>query len=163
MAIRNSVKAIIIEEDRLLLTKNLDEEGYFYLFPGGGQELGETFHETLQRECLEETGLQVEIGELEFIREYIGENHEYAATDSAIHQVEFYFKCQLKMIEQEEAQLKKSTNQAIPTNPDECQVGLEWVPLSQLLNYRLYPRDIRGHILDFSQGNRTPIYLGDIN
>jgi len=46
--IRNSVKAIIIVDGKLLLTKNQDIEGYFYLCPGGGQEHGETFHKTLQ-------------------------------------------------------------------------------------------------------------------
>lgn len=95
MGIRNSVKAVIIEGNHVLLTKNEDDEGVFYLFPGGGQEPSESFHDALQRECLEEIGLGVEIGELVFIREYIGKNHEYAATDSLIHQVEFYFKCKL--------------------------------------------------------------------
>lgn len=59
--IRNSVKAIIIVDGKLLLTKNQDDEGYFYLCPGGGQEHGETFHKTLQRECLEEIGSSVQI------------------------------------------------------------------------------------------------------
>jgi 8-oxo-dGTP diphosphatase len=163
LAIRNSVKAIIMEEDRLLLTKNQDKEGFFYLFPGGGQELGENFHDTLQRECLEEIGLQVEIGELKFIREYIGKNHEYAATDSAIHQVEFYLKCQLKKGEKEQEPITNLIDRAIPTNPDESQVGVEWVPIRQLMDYRLYPKEIRGHIIEFFQGNQTRVYLGDIN
>jgi 8-oxo-dGTP diphosphatase len=76
MNIRNFVKALIVQEGKLLVTKNNDEEGEFYLCPGGGQEHGETFHETLQRECMEEIGQEVEIGELLFIREYIGKSHE---------------------------------------------------------------------------------------
>jgi ADP-ribose pyrophosphatase YjhB (NUDIX family) len=47
MYIRNSAKAIIISGDKILLTKNQDNEGYFYLFPGGGQEHGETIHNAL--------------------------------------------------------------------------------------------------------------------
>ena len=35
MAIRNSAKAIIIQGEKVLLTKNQDNDGYFYLFPGG--------------------------------------------------------------------------------------------------------------------------------
>jgi len=163
LAIRNSVKAIIIEEDYILLTKNEDEEGIFYLFPGGGQEFGESFHDALQRECLEEIGLTVEIGELEFIREYIGKNHEYANSDSSLHQVEFYFKCGLNMGDKKEVDLKSAVNQAIPTNPDETQVGLEWVSIHHLLDYRLYPREIRSQIQEFFKGNQTPIYLGDMN
>jgi ADP-ribose pyrophosphatase YjhB (NUDIX family) len=61
-----------------LLTKNQDDEGYFYLFPGGGQEHGETIHDALIRECIEEVGEEVEIGELLHVREYIGKNHEHS-------------------------------------------------------------------------------------
>lgn len=39
MQIRNSVKALIIEDDKILLTKNQDIEGNFYLCPGGGQNM----------------------------------------------------------------------------------------------------------------------------
>ncbi len=91
MHIRNSAKAIIIKEDKVLLTKNQDNEGYFYLFPGGGQEHGETLHQALRRECLEEVGYEVEVNELLHIREYIGKNHEYASFDFNVHQIEYYF------------------------------------------------------------------------
>ena len=64
MVIRNSAKAIIVKDSKVLLTKNEDNEGVFYLFPGGGQEHGETLPETVKRECLEEIGQQVEVGEL---------------------------------------------------------------------------------------------------
>lgn len=36
MKIRNSAKGIVIKEDKILLTKNQDNEGYFYIYPGGG-------------------------------------------------------------------------------------------------------------------------------
>jgi len=56
--IRNSAKAVIIKDGKVLLTQNIDEEGLFYLFPGGGQEKGETLHEAVVRECIEELGEQ---------------------------------------------------------------------------------------------------------
>lgn len=40
ISIRNSAKAIIIKDGRILLTKNEDQFGTFYLLPGGGQEKG---------------------------------------------------------------------------------------------------------------------------
>ncbi|WP_328824259.1 NUDIX hydrolase [Metabacillus schmidteae] len=51
MNIRNSSKAIIMNSDgdKILLTKNRDREGFFYLCPGGGQEHGETLHEALKK------------------------------------------------------------------------------------------------------------------
>jgi 8-oxo-dGTP pyrophosphatase MutT (NUDIX family) len=96
MKIRNSAKAIIVNRDMVLLTKNQDKEGYFYLCPGGGQEHGETLHNALKRECIEEVGYYIEIGELLHIREYIGKNHEYSSFDFNVHQVEYYFVCELK-------------------------------------------------------------------
>nr|WP_317851925.1 NUDIX domain-containing protein [Planococcus sp. 4-30] len=56
MFIRNSAKAVILKDSKVLLTKNVDDEGFFYLFPGGGQDHGETLPETVKRECLEEIG-----------------------------------------------------------------------------------------------------------
>lgn len=149
--IRNSVKAIIIVDGKLLLTKNQDIEGYFYLCPDGGQEHGETFHKTLQRECLEEIGSSVHIGELLFIREYIGQNHEHAAFDADVHQVEYYFLCQV------------NTQTCQPTNPDSLQIGTQWIPIEKLHTYRLYPKALTQPLQKFIRGQQTTIYLGDVN
>ncbi|WML46650.1 hypothetical protein RCG23_13420 [Neobacillus sp. PS3-34] len=43
MQIRNSVKAVLVEGDKILLTKNLDDEGEFYLCPGGGRSTEKHF------------------------------------------------------------------------------------------------------------------------
>lgn len=44
MGIRNSAKAVIIQEGKLLAIKKQDKEGYYYILPGGGQEHGENLH-----------------------------------------------------------------------------------------------------------------------
>ncbi|GLC88855.1 NUDIX domain-containing protein [Lysinibacillus piscis] len=151
MTIRNSIKAIIIENNHILLTKNHDTDGDFYLCPGGGQEHGETFYVALARECLEEIGCHVTIGELLFIREYIGKNHEHASFDAHVHQVECYFHCQVNGAPHQ------------PTNPDSHQIGIEWVPLQDLAHYRLYPKELIAYIQQHHFEQATPIYLGDIN
>lgn len=48
MAIRNSAKAVIMKDSRILLTKNTDRDGVFYLFPGGGQDHSETLAEAVR-------------------------------------------------------------------------------------------------------------------
>ncbi|KAA0564464.1 NUDIX domain-containing protein [Bacillus sp. CH30_1T] len=151
MPIRNSAKALIIRDDKILLTKNKDGNGYFYLFPGGGQEQGETLHEALKRECIEEIGREVEVGELIHIREYIGRNHEHASFDYDVHQMEFYFRCSM---------FNEMDKDPAPTNPDSHQVGVEWMDLNELTNCRLYPKKI----IHYLNKDLAPVvYLGDIN
>lgn len=152
MSIRNSAKAIIISGDNVLLTKNHDNQGYFYLFPGGGQEHGETIHNALLRECIEEVGKEVEMGELLHIREYIGKNHEYSSFDFNVHQVEYYFVCNIV-----------KDNYKTPTNPDSHQVGIEWIHINNLLEYRIYPKELRKYIIKHLNNEISPVYLGDIN
>lgn len=58
---------VIIERGKLLVT--LDEKDPFYKLPGGKGEAGEKGVDTCIRECLEETGLDIEIiDELPVIR-----------------------------------------------------------------------------------------------
>lgn len=154
MNIRNSAKAVIIENGRLLLTQNEDRDGFFYLFPGGGQEHGETLTEALKRECLEEAGTDVEVKELLHIREYIGKNHEHASFDSAVHQIEYYFRCEPH---------SKAIDFLLPTNPDSHQVGVVWLPVGELVNYRIYPRAIVQPVQQLLEGKKEPVYLGDVN
>jgi 8-oxo-dGTP diphosphatase len=149
--IRNSAKAIIIENDKILLTKNKDDFGFFYLFPGGGQEHGEELKDAVKRECLEEIGQKVIVGELAYVREYIGKNHEFSAWDSEVHQVEFYFKCSF-------ASIAPAIGEG--TNPDKDQVGVEWIEIQHLDEIRLYPRALGKSI---KQNEIEFRYFGDVN
>ncbi|NWO14186.1 MULTISPECIES: NUDIX domain-containing protein [Virgibacillus] len=51
------------------------------MLPGGGQKYGENLHLALKRECTEEVNADIEIGNLIFIRKYMGENHEHYEFD----------------------------------------------------------------------------------
>lgn len=146
--IRNSAKAVIIENHKLLLTKNKDQTGYYYLFPGGGQEIGEELKDAVKRECIEEIGQEVEVGELLTVREYIGKNHEFAEWDSDIHQVEFYFQCRIV----------DAKPMMAGSSPDDNQVGVEWIPIESLDEIRMFPKQL-GQML--KQGNVHKRYLGD--
>ncbi|WP_028552183.1 NUDIX domain-containing protein [Paenibacillus sp. UNC451MF] len=149
--IRNSAKAIIVENGKILLTKNKDEQGFFYLFPGGGQDHGEELKDTVNRECMEEIGESVVVHDLVYVREYIGKNHEFAAWDSDVHQIEFYFRCSLA------SNYKTITN---GTNPDKDQVGAEWIEIMELDTIRVYPKTLGKSIKD----NKSNVcYFGDVN
>jgi 8-oxo-dGTP diphosphatase len=149
--IRTSIKAMIIENGKILTIKKRDDEGYYYLFPGGGQEHGETMHEALRRECLEELGYEIMIDDLTFIREYIGKNHEHAKWDKDVHQNEYMFLCHLN----------NDLPPITPLKPDDDQIGTEWLPLSEIDKYRIYPKALKKFLKD--DIHNAPIYLGDIN
>lgn len=151
-AIRNSAKAIIIENGKILFTKNKDQFGVFYLLPGGGQEREENITEALKRECMEEISAEISVGDIKFIREYIGKNHEFAEWDSEIHQIEYMFEC--KLISNSE--LKKGIV------PDTMQIGLEWIELSRLGEYRIYPKALKD-VINEDGTFKGGVYLGDTN
>jgi len=149
--IRNSAKAVIIEENRVLLTRNRDHKGEFYLFPGGGQEHGEELRKSVVRECIEEIGYSVTVRDLIHVREYIGKNHEFSEWDSDVHQVEFYFECEL---------IDYSGVLTNGENPDANQLGVEWVEMDRLDQVRVYPK-VLSEIL--RTRNNHANYLGDTN
>lgn len=150
MGIRNSAKAVIKKNSKIALIKKYDEEGFFYIFPGGGQEKGETLKKAVIRECLEELDAAVQVHELIHIREYIGENHEFAHFDKDVHQIEFYFLCSI---------VRENVNGA-PLQPDTDQIGVEWIPLTDLHKSRVYPIAI---VEVLQRAEKTEVYLGDVN
>ncbi|MEO6457867.1 MAG: NUDIX domain-containing protein, partial [Chloroflexia bacterium] len=66
--VRTSAKAIILHDGKLLVVKFQDDVGFWFQLPGGGQEPGETLPEAVRRECLEEAGAEVVVGDLWFVR-----------------------------------------------------------------------------------------------
>jgi 8-oxo-dGTP diphosphatase len=150
--IRNSAKAIIIENDRILVMRGRDKDGDWYLLPGGGQKSNESLEETLIRECQEEIDVHIDVGPLRFIREYFSNNHEFAEQDKDIHQIEFMFICKLK-------------SGSIPRNgsvPDKAQIGVEWLQVKELEKYRLYPQKMRRCFMNIDD-KAASVYQGDIN
>lgn len=150
--IRTAARALIILNDKVLAIKMRDRTGVFYILPGGGQRHGETLRDGLVRECLEEIGTEVEVGELLYVREYIGKNHEFRNSHHAFHQVENVFRCTLP----------DPDGIGPGTELDKKQVGVEWIPLNDLQNRRFLPEVIKPF---FSESGFDPSarYLGDVN
>lgn len=150
--IRNSVKAIIIENGKLLVLSKKDGEGIYRVLPGGGQKKNETLPQSLQRECLEEIGAEVQIGDLFFVRDYISEHHEFWNPEQPIHQVEFFFECHLP----------ENYIPGAGISPDPGQYAVSWVGLDELRNAHLYPRALAKWLCRLNDPER-PVYLGDVN
>ena len=57
------VGAVIVAEGKVLIVKRkYDPLAGQWSLPGGGVELGETLEDSIRREMLEETGLEIEVG-----------------------------------------------------------------------------------------------------
>ncbi len=142
--IRTAARALLIQNDHILAVKYADNETIFYALPGGGQRKGEPLLKSLQRECLEELGIEVNIGELIFVHEWIDEEKD-------VHQIEFIFECFPR---------GKITN-IISEVPDGNQIGIEWLPISGIVNFRIYPLEMREELLKLAKGKiNVPVYLG---
>ena len=148
--VRVSVKAVIIQDGQLLSMQHHSEDGDYYLLPGGGQRNGENLVETIQRECLEEAGINISVGEVVFIRDYIEKNHEFAGQIPGFHQVEIMFNCKIT----DDSNLGKGILM------DTRQTGIAWLPLETLDQYQLYPSILKEKIPESTKGC---IYLGDVN
>jgi ADP-ribose pyrophosphatase YjhB (NUDIX family) len=154
IAVRNSAKAVVIHENRVLLIRaNLDGEDC-YLLPGGGQEPGETLSEAVVREVLEETGLAVRVERLLWINEFIGRNHFPGDPRfEADHRVEITFQCSL-------------TGDPLLLGgqlPDAVQTGLEWIPLVDVPTANLIVKALPGRIAALAHDpNPAVAYLGDV-
>ncbi len=150
--IRVSAKAIIVNDNKLLAAKKEDENGFFYTIPGGGQNHSENLEQALVRECREEISVEVKMKRLLFIRDYIGANHEFPEHAARrVHHLEIMF----------EAEIISGTPQN-GSGPDNGQLSVEWLPLDELENFRLYPKALVKHLKNFSC-IKEAIYLGDVN
>ncbi len=88
LVLRPAAYALIVHEGRALLTK-MRATGKYHL-PGGGIEVGERVAETLIRETREETGIEIEVGELVHFAELF---FYYDPSQHAYHGLHLYFVC----------------------------------------------------------------------
>ena len=120
------------------------------------QAAGCTLTKRWSRECREEIGAAVEVGPVLYVRDYIAENHEFAAFEADVHQVEIMFECRLAGGERPGEGLE----------PDGHQTGFEWLDLDRLDDYRFYPAALKDALASIASGvsiGPGATYLGDVN
>ncbi len=143
MTITNSIKAIIIDCNRILVVKMRSADGQeYYTLPGGKQEPDELMIDALKREVKEETGYTVEPKSLLFIREGFEEEK---------HRIEFMFVCET---------IGEPDNSALEY--DVNQVGTKWLLIDNIMHEELHPVDLREVIKRHFLGKTNAIYLGEM-
>jgi len=140
--IRNSAKALIIKDGKMLASKINDKGDVFYIMPGGGQDTEELLPDTVKRECAEEMGIVVEPKSLVFVVEGLhGES---------FHRVDLVFLCDY---------IGEIKNAEI--YGDKNQIGFEWLSIENLMNEPLYPSKLRLQIIRLFNNEKTDVYLGN--
>jgi ADP-ribose pyrophosphatase YjhB (NUDIX family) len=148
--IRNAVRALIRRENNiLLLRKDGYEQGERFALPGGGQDLGESLEQALQRECVEEIATRVAIRDLV----YVADTFKPRTSDpqGTRHLVEFLFVCEVP-------------GDYVPQNghhPDKHQVEVVWAALDELAGMPLNPKSLTPYLADTRESTGT-VYLGTI-
>jgi ADP-ribose pyrophosphatase YjhB (NUDIX family) len=96
------------------------------------------------RECREELGVEIEAGELCYVHDYIAERDEFCSDDCSAHQLDIIFRARI---------LAGEPGQG--SAPDTQQLGIHWLPLDHLDEYRFHPRALRRWLTEPAR----PIYL----
>ena len=106
-----SAGGLVLDEGHILLVRN--RNGHWG-FPKGQWEPGEVLAETAVREVLEETGLQVAVGDLAFVT-------EFRNPEAREHLVQFFFEA-------------RTVGGTLFPRPGEI-YGLRWVPVGEVAEY----------------------------
>lgn len=151
MSIRNTSKALIVKENRVLLNRcRLGKTGeIYYDLPGGGQQLFETMEEAVIREVREETGYTVNVIRFAAVAEEINQSEAVRtqAPDYA-HRMAHIFVAEIT-----------GNVQIQPAEKDFQQEASVWVSLDEADQLPVFPIQLRGRISELVQ-SKTPVYLG---
>jgi 8-oxo-dGTP pyrophosphatase MutT (NUDIX family) len=133
---RNRAAAIIIRNDELLLIHRQKPGQDYYILPGGGVELDESFEEACIREVKEETGLDVLSLQLVYKYFYRGSEEVYFLTRIPPHE---------PTLGGSEAKRQSPINS----------YSFEWVDSKQLTEINLLPVAARRICLEIMQRQKS--------
>ncbi|MDN3669898.1 NUDIX hydrolase [Echinicola jeungdonensis] len=95
--LRTRVNGVLIEKDKILMVKHrMAQNRVFWNVPGGGMHYQTNVEENLQREFLEETGLEIGINQFLYVSEFL---------QPPLHAIELFFE-----VEKRAGKLVKGTD-----------------------------------------------------
>lgn len=126
-------RAVIIEEDHILLCKTIGLDQNFYFLPGGHIEHGESARQALIRELEEEVGFTFKINRFLGCMEYSFDPNVTIHAKCHTHEYNFIF----------EAQSEISIDPKKPLKQIEDNLEIHWISLNHLDQIDLRPEPIR--------------------
>ena len=124
--------AAIIERDGAILTHRSEQRGVvYYALPGGHLEAGETTVTCLERELMEEFGIEVVVGRLLYLAEgmFLGGRKQ----PKPKHEIVFYYRATL------------CEPDGVVRSREEPRIYAHWLPLAGALE-QLFPAWLRLHL-----------------
>lgn len=132
---QNRVRAIIIENNKLLTIKRIKKDETYWVLPGGGIEEDENEKKALERECKEELGVEVRVGELVFEDDFYWKD---------ILEKVYFYKCEIS-----KGQLGTGMGPEYEEDSKyEGSFDLEWLDIEKLEDYDLRPIELKLKLLN---------------
>jgi 8-oxo-dGTP pyrophosphatase MutT (NUDIX family) len=125
------VRAVIIENNSLLLVHRIKKDRDYYVFPGGGVEEGETDKDALVREVMEELGVVVEVG----IQFSVCESDPVGGEN----QTQVFYECRITG-----GKLGTGTGPEFqPGSSYKGEYSFEWIPCAELGDRAVFPEEVK--------------------
>lgn len=143
------VAGILIRDNKILLQKPLDEDGY--AIPGGHVSFGEISENALIREFREEIGADIKVRRLLLV----GENF-FPWDDKLCQQICLYYL--ISLCDPTQIPLVGSFRAYDEIINEQIDLEFSWLSLSQLNKIKLYPLNIIEHLLSLPDHIQHFIY-----
>ncbi|KJY85188.1 pyrophosphatase [Vibrio galatheae] len=138
---------IVIKEGAMLLLKVKDFSGEYWIPPGGGMEAEDRSSKAcVKREFKEEAGIDVQVGELICVREFF-------ETQSQRYNAEFFYLIDGFLGTPHLGNLSG-------LNDEGYIQSVQWVPIPQLPDLRIYPPQLKNKLIDLIEAERFSTHLG---
>lgn len=125
--------ALIIKDNKLLLVKSHDFDGYYTV--GGGIRQNESSDKAVLRECFEETGYHYQIDRLVFVQERF-----FQLDNTNHHEVVFFY-----LMKDGGFEIRNGAN------TDQQKEQLFWVPIGELGGINLVPAFLKTALLNMPE------------